>query len=530
MSHVRRETISDIAESLGHPGLPDAITKHLAPDVEYRTREVIQEALKFMRHSKRRRLVADDVNAALRLRNREALYGFSENASFKRAGVLGGADLYYVRRAAGRGAPAPDGGAIVEDPELDLTDVVASKLPSAPLDVHLMTHWLAIEGVQPAIPANPAPAAAGQGAPPSGGAAAAAGKGKDAVKPVVRQIISKELQQYYEKITELVLLGDSDANKSLLRAALKSLSTDTGLHPLTPLFVQFIADEVTRHLADVDILSALMRAAYALLTNPSLHIEAYLHQLMPSILTCLVGKRLGVPKAAGEGGAGPGGGLAPAEKSAADKSAALTVDHWQLREHAASLVALVCERFGGSYANLQPRITRTLVRALMDPKKPLTTHYGSIVGIAALGARVVQLLLMPNLGEYLTLLEEEAAKAEKTGDAARQYEASRCRGAVQAAVGSFFVGVRAENEAEQRQGEASAPPAQAHAKAVARPNPLFEDAPGLGARRALLCVVAKEHGKGREQVVARQMANMSYWLGDGLRPFAPLPELTSAFI
>lgn len=455
----------------------------------------------------------------------------------------------------------------VEDPELDLTDVVASKLPSAPLDVHLMTHWLAIEGVQPAIPANPAPAAAGQGAPPSGGAAAAAGKGKDAVKPVVRQIISKELQQYYEKITELVLLGDSDANKSLLRAALKSLSTDTGLHPLTPLFVQFIADEVTRHLADVDILSALMRAAYALLTNPSLHIEAYLHQLMPSILTCLVGKRLGVPKAAGEGGAGPGGGLAPAEKSAADKSAALTVDHWQLREHAASLVALVCERFGGSYANLQPRITRTLVRALMDPKKPLTTHYGSIVGIAALGARVVQLLLMPNLGEYLTLLEEEAAKAEKTGDAARQYEASRCRGAVQAAVGGFFVGVRAENEAEQRQagarrgvgaqggaqvrgaraegagrergggqegagrqGEASAPPAQAHAKAVARPNPLFEDAPGLGARRALLCVVAKEHGKGREQVVARQMANMSYWLGDGLRPFAPLPELTSAFI
>ena len=65
---------------------------------------------------------------------------------------------------------------------------------------------------------------------------------------------------------------------------------------------------------------------------------------------------------------------------------------------------------------------------------------------------------------------------------------------------------------------------------MARPNPLFEDAPGLGARRALLCVVAKEHGKGREQVVARQMANMSYWLGDGLRPFAPLPELTSAFI
>lgn len=82
MSHVRRETVQDLAESMGH-ALPAGVAEALAPDVEYRTREVVQEALKFMRHAKRRRLAAEDVNAALRLRNREALYGFADEATFK---------------------------------------------------------------------------------------------------------------------------------------------------------------------------------------------------------------------------------------------------------------------------------------------------------------------------------------------------------------------------------------------------------------------------------------------------------------
>ncbi len=39
-------------------------------------------------------------------------------------------------------------------------------------------------------------------------------------------------------------------------------------------------------------------------------------------------------------------------------------------------------RFGSAYRNLQPRITKTLVQAFLDPAKPLTTHYGAIVGLA----------------------------------------------------------------------------------------------------------------------------------------------------
>lgn len=42
-------------------------------------------------------------------------------------------------------------------------------------------------------------------------------------------------------MTELVVTG---ADTQLLRDALVSLATDSGLHPLVPYFTQFVADEV----------------------------------------------------------------------------------------------------------------------------------------------------------------------------------------------------------------------------------------------------------------------------------------------
>jgi transcription initiation factor TFIID subunit 6 len=35
------------------------------------------------------------------------------------------------------------------------TQIIQAPLPKAPLDTAVVTHWLAIEGVQPAIPENP---------------------------------------------------------------------------------------------------------------------------------------------------------------------------------------------------------------------------------------------------------------------------------------------------------------------------------------------------------------------------------------
>src|SRR5688572_24554852 len=76
-----------------------------------------------------------------------------------------------------------------------------------------LAHFLAIEGVQPAIPQNPTPAEAARmsevvpkGASASSLAAAASGNGEGvAVKPLVKHVLSLELQTYFEKICANVM-------------------------------------------------------------------------------------------------------------------------------------------------------------------------------------------------------------------------------------------------------------------------------------------------------------------------------------
>jgi transcription initiation factor TFIID subunit 6 len=61
------------------------------------------------------------------------------------------------------------------------------------------------------------------------------------VKPAVKHILSKELQLYFDKITNAIRSPDKDR---LARAALNSLSSDPGIHQLLPYLSQFVSDEV----------------------------------------------------------------------------------------------------------------------------------------------------------------------------------------------------------------------------------------------------------------------------------------------
>ncbi len=49
-----------------------------------------------------------------------------------------------------------------------------------------------------------------------------------------------------------------------------------------------------------------------------------------------------------------------------------------MRDRAARLLGALCRRFGDSFYNVQPRVSRTLLRALLDASMPLTTHYGPL--------------------------------------------------------------------------------------------------------------------------------------------------------
>ncbi|KAG6637689.1 hypothetical protein I3843_11G190500 [Carya illinoinensis] len=386
MSDVPKEAIEVVAQSIGITNLSPDVALALAPDVEYRVREIMQEAIKCMRHSKRTSLTSDDVDSALKLRNVEPIYGFTpgDPLRFKRA--VGHKDLFYI-----------------DDKDVEFKDVIEAPLPKAPLDTSVTVHWLAIEGVQPAIPEN---------APVEALAATSDGKKSEYtedrlpidIKLPVKHVLSRELQLYFEKITELTV---NKSGSVLFKQALLSLATDAGLHPLLPYFTYFIADEVTRNLNNYSVLFALMRVVRSLLRNPHIHIEPYLHQLMPSVITCLVAKRLG--------------------NRSSD-------NHWELRDFTANLVASICQRFGHVYHNLQPRVTRTLLHAFLDPNKALPQHFGAIQGLAALGPSVVRMLILPNLEPYLQLLVPEML-LEKQKNEIKRREAWRVYGALLCAAG-----------------------------------------------------------------------------------------------
>ncbi|XAR67411.1 hypothetical protein NMG60_11002162 [Bertholletia excelsa] len=383
MSTVPQDAIEVIAQNIGVTNLTPGVLPALASDVEYRVREIMQEAVKCMRHSKRTILTADDVESALKLRNVEPIYGFASGDSLQFKRAAGHKDLFYV-----------------EEKDIEFKDVMEAPMPKPPLGTTVVTHWLAIEGVQPAIPENAPNEVPSDhkksdyredGAPVD-------------IKLPVKHVLSRELQLYFDKITELTVCK---SDSIIFKEALKSLATDSGLHPLVPYFTYFIADEVTRNLNEFPRLFALMRLSWSILQNPDLHIEPYLHQLMPSVITCLVAKRLGNK---------------------------YSDNHWELRNFAANLISQICKRFGHIYHNLQPRVTRTLLHAFLDPGKALPQHYGAIQGLSALGTSVVRLLVLPNLEPYLLLLEPEM-QLDKQKNKMKRHEAWRVYGALLCAAG-----------------------------------------------------------------------------------------------
>ncbi|RIA97671.1 hypothetical protein C1645_871171 [Glomus cerebriforme] len=387
-----KDTIKITAETVGITNLKDKVAAALANDVEYRVHEIIQEANKFMRHSKRTRLTGEDINNALRVRNVDPLYGFSlnDNSKFQRI-TNNQHDLFYV-----------------EDDEWEFENVISSAMPRVPNDVSFSAHWLAVEGVQPAIPHNPTPPPPPEeeskveirkkNVPKNDDLQVKAGlsvTNNVEVKPLVQHVLSMEHQIFYDKVTKTMKSEESRDSKTKI-TVLNNLEHDTGLAQLLPYFIQFICEQIGIHVRkNFNVLEPMLKMAEALINNKSLYLEPYLHNLMPAILTCVVRRKLG--------------------QSIEEK-------HWSLRELAARILAKICDRYGGSYNTLQPRITRNLMSCFMDTSKSLYTHYGCIVAMGALGREVIRTILVPNLKTYGDLLSTYANDPDLT----KRDAASRC--------------------------------------------------------------------------------------------------------
>ncbi|KAI3653385.1 hypothetical protein MP228_001332 [Amoeboaphelidium protococcarum] len=394
MSFISAEIIKSLAEFINITNLQDEVASALSQDVEFRLRDIIQEAQKFRRHAKRTMLTSDDINNALKLRNCQRLYGYvdGESKPFKSVETSSLGEIYYV-----------------DDDEIDLEDVLNAPLPPLNPETVLTGHWLMVEGVQPAIPQNIAPienSIDNISRQLKQDGKYLMNEKKVEFKPLVRHVLSRELQIYFEKLVEALQSSDQRLNS----AALQSIRQDNGIQQLLPYFVQYVTEQIAKNLKNLPRLTLMGNVIAGILTNSHFFVEPYLHQLMPPILSLLISKRICED---------------PQE------------NHWVLRDYAASLMAMICSKYSNSYQSLQPRVTRTLLRAFIDPIKSATTHYGAIIGLKLLGSEVIKTLVMPNVVAFMSRLNQRIS--EQSSDIVASEELERVKNALQSAVLSYLV-------------------------------------------------------------------------------------------
>ncbi|AAS53352.1 AFL020Wp [Eremothecium gossypii ATCC 10895] len=400
-----QDTVRDVADSLGINNVNDDVLRSLAMDVEYRILEIIEQAVKFKRHSKRDVLTTDDIARALRVLNVEPLYGYEDNStrdkevSYSKVTGQGGQTMYYVN-----------------DEEVDFDKLINEPLPHVPRLPTFTTHWLAVEGVQPAIPQNPnlnelrmtqLPLTRGAIVTALNDTSIQTSVSEEKaehvsqvkpgqtneVKPLVKHVLSKELQIYFDKVVGALTSKDQTLNAQHMKvAALTSLKSDTGLHQLVPYFIQFIAEQITHNLSDLDLLTTMLEMIYSLLSNQSVFLDPYIHSLMPSILTLLLAKKLG---------GSPSSTLPEDEQDFLEKTIAL-------RDFSSTLLDHVLQKFPQVYKSLKPRVTRTLLKTFLDSNRSFGTYYGCIRGVCILGNETIRFFL-GNIQNWAKLVFEESA-------------------------------------------------------------------------------------------------------------------------
>ena len=391
------ESIKIMGESIGVGNLNDDAAVKLSEDLEYRLKEMIQDASKFMRHSKRKKLTCSDIDHALKMKNVEPLYGFdtAEYIPFRHTSG-GGKDLYYP-----------------EEKDIGLLDLVSAPLPRLPCDVTIRAHWLCVEGTQPVIPENPPPMTIEEQRNEATGTALPAthsnepvsqlkrirfdrkGKKKDEgistewskLKPLQAHVLSFEQQLYYKEITDACVgLG----SETKWHEALNSLSTDPGIYQLLPQFISFVNEGIKVNIGQrkLVVLKHLVRMIGALLENPSLSLEKYLHELIPSLISCLINKQVC---------------MRPESE-----------DQWTLRENAGKILAKICKKYSNSVNNIQPRVTKLLSQSLKSGNgQGLTVHFGAMCGLTELGQDIITSLVLPRLKQESALIRAAQGQGSK---------------------------------------------------------------------------------------------------------------------
>ena len=301
----------------------------------------------------------------------------------------------------------------------------AERLVMPPSEVGIRKHWLAVDGKQPQIPQNPSLLTEtihghGDGDDLTETIALADGPavGPVQVQRLQSSLLSEELLLYYVRLTTSMERGGATPHSRQEQdAVLASVAQDAGLQELVPFMVRYTQQELYKHSpTNVDHCRTLIRLAQAFLTNAHLHLELYLHELLPALMTCVVSKR---------------------DMAAASTPATAHANHWALRREAAAVLVQACQVFGQEYVTLKARVLKALVEAATPTNESIPSRYGGMIGIMFFGAKAIDAFLLPTL---LPSWRAWQAALDKHLDAAQEHKFAiqMCQRAALDALGIFL--------------------------------------------------------------------------------------------
>ncbi|THD19936.1 Transcription initiation factor TFIID subunit 6 [Fasciola hepatica] len=366
------------AEMCGISGMQHSAAGFLRKHLMQICRLMVHSIIRVMEQSRRGVPQASDIDLASILIGLEPAFGTATSS-------------FLPIRTGGRTASSGPGGKVFfirPDKEIDLKALLLREPAGVVYDVSLTAHWLAVNGRQPISPQNPPPdfvarmsllngtaqknesnskSVHGEGPETSGGPTSSesaqetrqssplAMKRKldtsnpDLVTSHPRSVsalsvarrpheVSQEVMIYFRELTEACV----GANENRRHEALDNATLDPGLQPILPHLVTFITEgvrvNVTNH--NLAILIYLMRLVKALVDNPHMSLEPYLHLLVPTVITCVLNRQLCAKP--------------------------ITDNHWALRDFAAKQLVTLCNRHNTSTNELYNRVTRELSRALCN--------------------------------------------------------------------------------------------------------------------------------------------------------------------
>ncbi|PVD26096.1 hypothetical protein C0Q70_13764 [Pomacea canaliculata] len=231
----------------------------------------------------------------------------------------------------------------VEDVDINLNNVVfSSYIPKHLGRASIKAHWMAVEGVSKSAHSNQTLQVQGK---------------------AVKKELPEELMQYYNQITKALVGG----NTAVVKLALSDLATNANILPLLPFFVNFVANGVKSVSHDISKMTLLMYTVDSIVRNQAVFLEPQPY----AVEYCL---------------------LEPLAASINPLN-----DHWMLRDYAARLLACI---WSSPMNHLMKNTVRDLTEALQDLSRPFSSHYGATMGIAALGPKEVEEVLLPLLPAY----------------------------------------------------------------------------------------------------------------------------------